>query len=95
MESTGIDKSDEMIERTDERLDRAAQVVGQLQQRLGEVERRLDPAGHVTEEQAAEISNRVKALAELLTLKDPSKNHYQSIFGELYRRFRTSSHKFV
>jgi hypothetical protein len=90
-----MDESDQQLVRTDERLDRAAQVVGQLQQRLGAVERRLDPASHVTEEQAAEISNRVKALAQLLTQKDPSKNHYQSIFAELYRRFRTSSYKLI
>jgi septal ring factor EnvC (AmiA/AmiB activator) len=83
------------VDRSDERLDRAAQVVGQLQQRLGAVERKLEPGAVVTDEQAAEISNHVKALAQLLTQKDPSKNHYQSIFGELYRRFRTSSYKNV
>lgn len=93
--STKLEQSNEKLARTDERLDRAAQVVGQLQQRLGSVERRLDPGAHVTEEQAAEISNRVKALAQLLTQKDPSKNHYQAIFGELYRRFRVSSYKLV
>jgi hypothetical protein len=79
------------VDRTDERLDRAAQIVGQLQQRLGTVERKLEPGAHVTDEQAAEISNRVKALAQLLSQHDPSKNHYQAIFGELYRRFRASS----
>jgi hypothetical protein len=93
--STKLDEHNDKLARADERLDRAAQVVGQLQQRLGAVERRLDPAAHITEEQAAEISNRVKALAQLLTEKDPSKNHYQAIFGELYRRFRVSSYKLV
>jgi ORF6C domain len=32
-------------------------------------------------------------LAELITSKDPSKNHYQGIFAELYRRFGVSSYK--
>lgn len=57
------------------------------------MERTLEPTAHVTDEQAAEISNRVKALAQLLSQHDPSKNHYQAIFGELYRRFRASSYK--
>ncbi len=48
-----------------------------------------------SDKQAAEISNRVKALAEALTKKDPGKNHYQSIFAELYRRFQVSSYKLI
>ena len=92
--STRVDKADERLKRTDERLYRAAQIVRQLQQRLGTMERKLEP-GHVTDEQAAEISNRVKALAQFLSNHDPSKNHYQAIFGELYRRFRASSYKLV
>lgn len=83
------------LEHTDERLDRAAQVVGQLQQQLGALERKIEPGAHITDVQAAEISQRVKALAQLLTEKDPSKNHYQAIFGELYRRFRVSSYKLI
>jgi hypothetical protein len=83
------------VDKADERLDRAAQIVGQLQQRLGTMERKLEPGAHVTNEQAAEISNKVKALAQLLSQKDPSKNHYQAIFGELYRRFQASSYKLI
>ncbi len=75
------------------RMDRAATVVGELQRRLSKVERRLDPAEVLTDEQASAISNRVKALAMLLTSHDNSKNHYQGIFGELYRRFRVSDYK--
>ncbi|HEX6121789.1 MAG TPA: hypothetical protein VFY89_01450, partial [Ktedonobacterales bacterium] len=37
----------------------------------------------------------VKALAELLTTRDASKNHYQGIFSELYRRFGVSSYKTI
>ena len=41
------------------------------------------------------MSNQVKALAALLTGKDASKNHYQAIFAELYRRFGVSSYKLI
>lgn len=77
------------------RVDKAAIVVRDLQQRLSAVERRVEPASCISDTQATEISNKVKALAELLTRKDASKNHYQSIFAELYRRFEVSSYKLV
>ena len=41
------------------------------------------------------VSSQVKALAQLLTAKDASKNHYQSIFGEIYRRYGVSSYKLI
>jgi hypothetical protein len=75
------------------RMDRAAGVIKAIEQRLDMVERRIEPAGFLTDEQAAEISQAVKGVAQLLTGHDPSKNHYQSVFGELYRRYRVSSYK--
>ncbi len=83
------------VEAVNVRVDRAAQVVGDIQRRLSVVERKVSPAASITDEQATDISNQVKALAELLTKKDSSKNHYQSIFGEIYRRFRVSSYKLI
>jgi hypothetical protein len=77
------------------RVDRAATVVADIQHRLSAVEQKVGPAAAITDEQATDISNQVKALAEMLTAKDPSKNHFQSIFSELYRRFRVSSYKLV
>jgi len=77
------------------RLERAAEVVGDLQRRLGTVERQMLPASTVTDAQAAEISNKVRALAQFLTTKEPGRNFYQSIFGELYRRFAVSTYKLV
>ena len=77
------------------RIDRAAQVVGALERRLSTVERWVSPAASITDAQAGEISNQVKALAQLLTQRDPSKNHYQGIFAELYRRFGVSSYKLI
>jgi hypothetical protein len=84
------------------RIDRAGQVVRGMQQqigdihvRLGELEDRLHPATFITEAQANEVSVKVKALAETLTSKDKAKNHYQGIFGELYRRFQVASYKLI
>lgn len=69
--------------------------IADVQVRLGVLEDRLHPAAYITDAQAAEVSNRVKALAELLTGEDASKNHYQGIFGELYRRYGVSSYKTI
>lgn len=85
----------EMELRLNARLDRAAKVVGDLQRRLGVVERKLTPSTLITDEQAEEVSAAVKALAEFMTGKDASKNHYQGIFAELYRRFGVSSYKHI
>jgi hypothetical protein len=80
---------------TEARLDKAAVVVGDLGKRLGRLESRLSPGATITDEQAAEVSQRVKALAGLLQERTPGKNCYQSIFGELYRRFNVSGYKLI
>ena len=84
------------------RMDAAARVIRDVQVRLdhvdvrlGAVEDRVRPGAAITDAQATEVSNQVKALAELLTGKDASKNHYQGIFAELYRRFGVSSYKLI
>ena len=73
-------------------------VVGQLATvdvRVGLLEDRLRPGAAIDDAQATEISNRVKALAELLTGREGGKNQYQAIFAELYRRFGVSSYKLI
>jgi hypothetical protein len=90
-----VEKVDEQVSVVNIRLDRAAEVVGDLKRRLGSIERQMLPTSTITDEQAAEISNKVKALAQFLTTKEPGRNFYQSIFGELYRRFAVSSYKNV
>lgn len=80
---------------TEQRLERAAQVVGDMGRRLSSLESRLSPGSYITDEQAAEISQKVKALAGLLQEQAPGKNYYQSIFGELYRRYNVSSYKLI
>jgi hypothetical protein len=91
------------------RLDRAGQVVkgmqtdlrlitnkvGDIQVRLGLIENQLHPSAYITEAQATEISQQVKALAEALTSSDQTKNHFQGIFAELYRRFGVASYKVI
>lgn len=57
------------------------------------LEKRLLPGCHITEAQAVEEGQAVKALAEFLTNQDKSKNHYQGVYQELYRRFGVSSYK--
>ena len=69
--------------------------VADLGIRLGVLEDRVQPASFITEGQAAEISQRVKALADLLNQQEKGKNHYQGIFQELYRRFGVASYKTI
>jgi hypothetical protein len=75
------------------RVDKAAIIVGQHEKRLTALERRLSPREAITDEQAADIAEKVKAVAVELTGRDASKNHFQAIFAELHRRFRVSSYK--
>lgn len=79
---------------SEDRLDRAALVVADVGRRLASVERKLSGGAVVTEDQAAEVSQAVKALAALLTDdKAGGRNPYQAVFGELYRRFGVSSYR--
>lgn len=77
------------------RMDTAARVLKDFHVRLSVLEDTIHPATYVTDAQATEISNAVKALAELLTGTDAAKNQYQGIFAELYRRFGVSSYKLI
>lgn len=77
----------------DSRFDKAVEVFKGLDRRVSELESRVIPQSLITEAQAAEIQLAVRAAAEYLTSKDNSKNHFQSIFQELYRHFRVSSYK--
>jgi hypothetical protein len=86
----------------DERMNGAARVIRAVQSRLDgfelrllEVEDRTAPEAPIDDAQAADIKERVKALAQMLTNQDASRNHYQGIFAELYRRFGVSSYKLI
>ncbi|MEN9936339.1 MAG: hypothetical protein RLZZ387_2918 [Chloroflexota bacterium] len=84
------------------RMDTAARVikavqtdVADVQVRLGVLEERLHPSSFITPEQAAEVQSAVAAIAMALTQRDPSKNHFQGIHGELHRRFRAKSYNLI
>ena len=84
-----------------QRLDKAGRGVrgmqidiADIQVRLGSVENKLHPQDYITDEQAAHVSQLVKALANLLTERG-GKNQYQGIFAELYRRFGVSGYKLI
>jgi len=78
-------------------LDQAAAVVGNLLHRVTAVESVVTPGQVISDAQAAEISTLVKAIATEMAARDTAagttnRNPYQSVFGELYRRFRVSSY---
>jgi len=84
------------------RVDAAARMVKgirveltDVQVRLGVLEDKVNPATYISDTQASEVSTKVKALAEMLTKGDQSKNHYQGIYLELYRRFGVSGYKLL
>lgn len=58
------------------------------EQRLERLEERLDTAENVTDEEASQISQAVKAIA----LASPEKN-FGAVYGELYRREGVTSYK--
>jgi hypothetical protein len=82
-------KTKDRVTVTEKRLDKAADVVGDIRRRLRVVENRTRPESYITDEQAAEISLKVKALAALL------RGHYQTVFSELYQRFSVASYKLI
>jgi len=84
------------------RMDAAARIVKHLQTnvtdiqiRLGVLEERVHPGAYITEEQSATVLNAVQTIAMEMTQQDKNKNHFQSIHGELHRRFRVSSYKLI
>jgi hypothetical protein len=79
----------------DQRLDAAARYVLDLNKRLQAVEKRVSPGQPISDEQAAELAGQVKGLAQVMQKRSPEVNPYQSIWGEIYRRFRVSSYKLI
>jgi hypothetical protein len=71
------------------RLDQAAIVVGRIDKRLRSVEKRVSPGNPISDEQAAEIKELVKAVAMA------HGGNFQAIWGEMHRRFEVSSYKLI
>ncbi len=82
------------------RLDRAAGVVGGLVRSVKALEQRLAPGNVLSEEQAAEVSDRVKTVAEALTARDvvagaAPRNWYGSIYRALYKRYNVAGYRLI
>jgi hypothetical protein len=77
---------------TESRLERAAVVYGDLTRRVSALEERVAPTAAVSEEQASQISQAVKAVALALG-KQNGRNEFGAIYGELYRQFGVTSYK--
>ena len=68
--------------------------LGNVEQRLENVEERLGSSDTISEEQASQISQAVKAIAMALS-KRTNRNEFGGVYGELYRRFNITSYKLL
>jgi len=93
-----IDTLEEGHDRLAARLDRAAGVVGGLVRSVTALEQRIAPGNVITEEQAAEVSDQVKTVAEALTARDAAtgaapRDWYGSIYRTLYKRYNVAGYR--
>ena len=89
---------EELSARTDARVDRAAEIMGGTLRELKAVRARLAPGNPITDEQAAEVQEMVKAIAFEMTRRQSAAasgklNPFAALFGELHRRFRVTSYR--
>ena len=81
------------VDNLDQSLEIARQTFGDMLHKMREIELRVYGSSEVvSDSQAAEIASVVAALADRLMQLDPSKVHYQAIWGELHRRFNCTSY---
>ncbi len=79
----------------DRRLVDTQDQVSDLSQRVVAIEERVAaPGSAITEEQASQVSQSVKAVAMELGKKS-GRNEYGGVYGELYRRFGITSYKLL
>ena len=93
-----IDILDEGQGHLSARLDRATGVVGGLVRSVKALEQRLSPGNVLSEEQAAEVSDQVKTVAEALTARDVAagaapRDWYGSIYRTLYKRYNVAGYR--
>ena len=79
---------------TESRMDQTSGIVGDLTKRVTSMEQQLAPGESVTEGQASQISQAVKAVAMVLS-KASGTNQYGAVYGELYRKFGITSYKLL
>ena len=65
----------------------------QTEDRLPSLELSLSEGTFIPTAKATELSERVKALAALMTERGSKDNHYQGVFADWLRRFGVSSYK--
>lgn len=78
----------------DRRLSQTDARVDDVEQRVVAIEERVASGATVTEEQASQISQAVKAIAMKLSERS-GRNEYGGVYGELYRRFGVTSYKLL
>lgn len=86
--------AEEQIE-FDQRLNSTETAVSNLDERLHVLEEKLAPPEHaVTNAQASQISQAVKAVAIVMG-KQTKRNEFGGVYGELYRKFDVTSYKLI
>ena len=93
-------QAEQRLNAHDQMFEQVKDAFRHIRQRMDAVERVVRPGDIISDTQAAEISIKVRGLAEYLTSKlgpidSAGKVHYQSIFGELQRRFGVTSYKLI
>lgn len=79
---------------TESRIDQAATVYGDLTKRVKTLEERMAPGATITEEQASQISQSIKAVALELG-KQTKRNEFGAVYGEMYRKFGITGYKLL
>lgn len=85
---------DRRLDKTDTTVQETAVAVDGLQKRMEAIETQTDPSEHITDEQASQISQSVKAVALALG-KQSGRNEFGACYGELYRKFGITSYKLM
>jgi len=85
---------DRRLGKTEGTIEQASIVVADLHKRVTAIEQKLSPGQAVTDEQASQISQAVKAVALALGKKS-GRNEFGPIYGELYRQFGITSYKML
>ncbi|NHZ72415.1 MAG: hypothetical protein GWP17_04965 [Aquificales bacterium] len=80
------------LDKTDTAVQETAVAVDGLQKRVQELEIRTDPGEDITEEQASQVSQAVKAVA-IVWGKQTGTSQFGTVYGELYRKFSVTSYK--
>jgi hypothetical protein len=78
----------------DRRLGTAETELDDVKQRVVALEGRVAPGAPVTEEQASQLSQAVKAVAIKMSQKT-GRNEFGGVYGELYRKFGITSYKLL